>query len=67
VRTLEALLVSPFEAHREAIAGGFLAPGTANREAHVAALVAFILSIDEDTTPIAEPALGPAGGSFCTP
>jgi hypothetical protein len=65
VRTLEGLLDSPFEAHREALKSGFLAPGTPDREANVAALVAFLLSIDEDAAPVAEPALGPAGGSFC--
>ena len=66
VRTLEALLDSPFEAHREALKSGFLAPGSANRDANVAALVEFILSIDEDAQPVAEPALGPTGGSFCS-
>jgi hypothetical protein len=66
VRTLEALFDSPFEAHREALVPAFLAPGSPNREANIAALVAFLLSIDEDQTPIAEPALGPNGGSFCT-
>jgi YVTN family beta-propeller protein len=67
VRTLEALFDSPFDAHREALKAGFLAPGSANRAANVAALVAFLLSIDEDASPIAEPALGPNGGSFCVP
>jgi hypothetical protein len=67
VRTLEALFESPFAAHREALASGFLAPGSANREANLAALIAFVLSIDEDTPAIAEPALGPSGGNFCVP
>jgi mono/diheme cytochrome c family protein len=66
VRTLEGLLESPFDAHREALKTGFLAAGSPNREANVAALVAFLLSIDEDAQPIAEPALGSTGGSFCT-
>jgi DNA-binding beta-propeller fold protein YncE/mono/diheme cytochrome c family protein len=66
VRTLEALFDAPFDAHREALAAGFLAPGAPNRAANVEALVAFLLSIDEDAAPIAEPALGPTGGSFCT-
>jgi hypothetical protein len=65
VRTLEALFDSPFEAHREALKSGFLAPGSPNREANLSALVSFILSIDEDAETIAEPALGPTGGSFC--
>ncbi|MBX3229667.1 MAG: hypothetical protein KIT84_04970 [Labilithrix sp.] len=67
VRTLEALLASPFEVHREALKSGFLAPGTPDREAKVAALVQFLLSIDEAAAPLAEPALGPNGGSFCAP
>lgn len=66
VRTLEGLFGAPFDAHREALKAGFLAPGAANRDADLAALVQFLLSIDEDATPIAEPALGPNGGSFCS-
>jgi hypothetical protein len=31
----------------------------------VAALVQFVLSIDEDQTSFAIPALGPTGGSLC--
>ncbi len=65
VRTLEALLASPFDAHREALATGFLAPGSPDRDAKVAALVQFLLSIDEDQAPVALPALGPTGGTFC--
>ncbi len=65
VRTLERLLDAPFDAHREALKTGFLAPGSPNREAKIAALVAFLLSIDEDTPVFAEPPLGPTGGSFC--
>lgn len=66
VRTLEALFDAPFDAHREALKAGFLAPGSADRDANIAALVAFLSSIDEDTTPLAEPSLGATGGSFCT-
>jgi hypothetical protein len=65
VRTLEALLGSTFATHRQALKAGFLEDATPDRAAKVAALVEFILSIDEDTTPIAEPTLGPNGGSFC--
>jgi hypothetical protein len=65
VRTLEALLSSTFATHREALKAGFLADNAPNREADVAALVQFLLSIDEDQATIAEPALGPTGGSFC--
>jgi WD40 repeat protein len=65
VRTLEALLDSPFDAHREALKSGFLAPSAPNRAEAISALVQFVLSIDEDATPIVEPPLGPNGGSFC--
>jgi hypothetical protein len=65
VRTLEALFESPFEAHREALKSGFLAPGAPGRTERLSALVAFLLSIDEETAVIAEPALGPTGGTFC--
>jgi hypothetical protein len=65
VRTLEALFGSPFDAHREALKAGFLAPGTPDRDAKLSALVTFLLSIDEDAATIVEPPLGPNGGSFC--
>jgi hypothetical protein len=67
VRTLEGLLDAPFAGHREALRAGFLAEGTPDRAARVAELVAYVLSIDEETPTIAEPALGPAGGSLCAP
>lgn len=66
VRTLEALFSDTFSAHREALKSGFLAAGSPDRDQKLAALVSFLLSIDEDTQPIAEPALGPTGGSFCS-
>ncbi len=65
VRTLEALFDSPFDTHREALKSGFLAKDSPNRDANVEALVQFLLSIDEDTETLAEPPLGPNGGSFC--
>lgn len=65
VRTLEGLLSSTFATHREALTGGFLADASPGREAKLTALVAFLLSIDEDAEPIAIPALGPGGGDFC--
>lgn len=65
VRTLEGLLSKTFAAHREALSGGFLAEGSPGREAKLNALVAFLLSIDEDAETIAIPALGPGGGDFC--
>jgi len=65
VRTLEALLSATFKAHREALSPGFLAEGSAGRDEKVAALVSFLLAIDEDEAPVAIPALGPKGGDFC--
>lgn len=66
-RTLEALFSSPFDAHREALKSGFLAPGSADHDTKLAALIEFLLSIDEGTDSIAIPALGPTGGDFCSP
>lgn len=65
VRTLEGLLSSPFETHREALTKGFLADGSPTRESDLAALVSFILAIDEDAETIPIPSLGPQGGDFC--
>jgi hypothetical protein len=65
VRTLEGLLSNRFAAHREALTGGFLAEGTPGRESKLTALVAYLLSIDEDAEPIAIPPVGPSGGDFC--
>lgn len=62
-RTLEAVLSPPFEAHYQAINKSFLTGGDA--AAKRAALVEFLLSIDEDTPKVALPALGPDGGDFC--
>jgi hypothetical protein len=65
VRTLEALLSNRFSVHREALTGAFLAEGSPGREAKLTALVAYLLSIDEETEPVAIPAVGPGGGDFC--
>ena len=65
VRTLEDLLSNTFAAHREALTGGFLAEGSPGREAKLTALVAYLLSIDEEAAPIEIPSLGPGGGDFC--
>lgn len=65
VRTLEGLLSNTFATHREALSSGFLAEGSPGREAKLTALVAFLLSIDEDEPPIAVPPVGPGGGDFC--
>ena len=67
-RTLEAVLSDTFSAHSNA-----LTPGTnalpvnadAANAAKRAAIVQFLLSIDQDTAPIAAPALGATGGDFC--
>jgi hypothetical protein len=64
-RTLEAVLGANFNAHREALKSGFLAPGSPDRDAKVAALIQFVLSIDEDAPTIELPALGPNGGTLC--
>ena len=68
VAALEGLFSGPFAAHYQALAPNFLADSDpAVRAAKVNALVAFLLSIDEDTPVIAIPPLGPAGGDFCAP
>ncbi len=64
-RTLEALLSTTFAAHYQALAPTFLADGDTDRAAKTAALVQYLLSIDEDAKTVAIPALGPTGGSFC--
>jgi len=63
--TLEAMFSPTFQAHYQALAPGFLGDSDTARADHVASLIQFILSIDGDTTPMAIPALGPNGGSFC--
>jgi DNA-binding beta-propeller fold protein YncE len=67
VRTLEALLATPFEAHLQALKAGFLGAAEPDRAAKIAQLVQYILAIDEDTPPIAEPTVGANGGWFCAP
>lgn len=63
-RTLESLFSSGFATHYKALSPNFLdddASG-AKREA----LIQFLLSIDDDKTPIPAPATaGATGGSFC--
>lgn len=65
VATLEGLLGARFAAHREALAPGFLAEGSPERSEKLAALVQYLLSIDEDAETVDLPALGAAGGTFC--
>ena len=44
---------------------GFLADNSATRDADRAALVAYLLSIDEDAETVTIPPLGSQGGDFC--
>lgn len=64
-RTLEGLLSTSFEKHHGALRAAFLAGSDPAAAEKRAALVAFLLSIDAETSPIPVPALGPNGGSFC--
>ncbi|MCC6645587.1 MAG: hypothetical protein IT374_08460 [Polyangiaceae bacterium] len=65
-RTLEGALSASFAQHHGSLASGFLPESDGARAANVAALVQFLLSIDESAQPIAIPALGPEGGVFCS-
>ncbi|TKD11917.1 YncE family protein [Polyangium fumosum] len=61
-RTLEELFSNTFVAHNKALA----APSYLTGPSDIENLVAFVLSIDEDTTPIDLPAMpGAKGGDFC--
>ena len=60
-RTLEEVLNARFSGHHQsAIAPLFTMNATAIRQ-----LVAFLMSIDESSAPIAIPALGATGGDLC--
>ncbi len=67
-RTLEAVLSATFEKHHTALAANFLQEqDPAKKQAIVSKLVHYLLSIDEDTAPVAAPATaGGTGGDFCT-
>jgi hypothetical protein len=66
-RTLEELLDDVFATHRAALADAGFLDGATEAEDR-AALVAFLLSIDESTTVIAGPLTpGADGGVFCEP
>jgi hypothetical protein len=66
-RTLEESLDEIFEGHAKALAEGTFLQG-ATLEQDRAAIVAYLLSIDESTTTVPLPATaGPSGGSFCAP
>jgi hypothetical protein len=68
VRTLEALFSEDpkFATHYRALSPNFLKETGDTRKAKVDALIAFLLTIDENTPVIATPPLGPAGGDFCS-
>lgn len=59
-RTLEELLSSLFEEHHAALTSGFDPQGQ-----DLSNLVAYLLSIDESSTPFALPLVGADGGDFC--
>jgi mono/diheme cytochrome c family protein len=65
-RTLEAAFSSTFATHHQSLAPNFLTDSDpAARAAKVDQLVAFLLSVDGDTTTVGIPALGAQGGDFC--
>jgi hypothetical protein len=65
-RTLEELFSDLFAAHHSALDAACPEPATCTlSEQDVDALVAFVLSIDEDTPAFALPPAGPEGGDFC--
>jgi mono/diheme cytochrome c family protein len=65
VRTLETLFSPTYATHYQALAPGFLDANDPNRDANVKALVAYVVSIDDDMQPVAIPQLGPNGGVLC--
>jgi hypothetical protein len=62
-RTLEEAFSAIFSAHHRALAANFLEPTDANRATEVRQLLAFLLSIDDDTTPVALPATITSAGN----
>jgi DNA-binding beta-propeller fold protein YncE len=63
--SLEAVFSPTFATHYQALSSNFLPAADAGRADKVAALIQYLLSIDNDTPTIAVPALGATGGSFC--
>jgi hypothetical protein len=63
--TLESLFSDTFKPHHTALNAAFLSEAEPTRQAHVARLVAYLLSIDESTEPVTIPAPGAGGGDFC--
>lgn len=65
-RTLEALFTNTFASHHQALAANFLTESDANaRNDQVAALVQYLLSIDEQSAFPGLPGTGATGGSLC--
>ena len=65
-RTLEGLFSSTFSTHMKALSPNFLDDDATG--AKRAALIQFLLSIDDDAMTVAGPAMaGADGGDFCAP
>ncbi len=65
-RTLENAFSALFSTHHQSLAPNFLTDSDpALRATKVDQLVAFLLSVDGDTTAVAIPPLGAQGGDFC--
>ena len=60
-RSLEELFTADFAGHHQSAITSVFAPTAAQ----VRQLVAFLLSIDESTTPLGIPSLGASGGDLC--
>ena len=54
-RTLEEVFDNLFRAHHQTLAANFLDPTDTMRPAQIRQLVAFLVSIDDDTMPVAFP------------
>jgi YVTN family beta-propeller protein len=66
-RTLEALFSTTFAEHHQSLAPNFLTETDPTTLAtNIDNLVSFLLSIDESTSPVTLPGVGPQGGDFCT-
>jgi hypothetical protein len=67
-RTLEALFSNAFASHHQALSANFLTESDPSaRNDQVAALVQYLLSIDEQTAYPGLPGTGSTGGSLCPP
>jgi hypothetical protein len=67
-RTLEEALDNVFRGHHQSLSANFLDPTDTNRARDVRQLVAFLVSIDDDTTPVPLPAtvVGAGNPDLCT-